>query len=140
MAGAADHLPDDMAALKAALIETRAKLVGAETMIEHLHGDRQDEAGDVRSALRAQPAAHRSTGIATGGAGRSCGRGCDEGGDGARPGARLHAAPSYAAQLSRRSTAPADCPPDRLHEEISADYTDMIYGATREEIEARRKA
>src|SRR5580704_6388212 len=36
MAGAADHLPDDMAALKAALIETRAKLVGAETMIEHL--------------------------------------------------------------------------------------------------------
>ena len=36
MAGAADHLPDDMAALKAALIETRAKLVGAETMIQHL--------------------------------------------------------------------------------------------------------
>ena len=36
MAGAADHLPDDTAALKAALIETRAKLVGAETMIEHL--------------------------------------------------------------------------------------------------------
>ena len=30
--------------------------------------------------------------------------------------------------------------PDRLHEEISADYTDMIYAATREEIEARRKA
>ena len=36
MAGASDHLPDDTAALKAALIETRAKLVGAETMIEHL--------------------------------------------------------------------------------------------------------
>ena len=36
MAGAADHLPDDTAALKAALIETRAKLVGAETMIQHL--------------------------------------------------------------------------------------------------------
>jgi transposase-like protein len=30
--------------------------------------------------------------------------------------------------------------PDRLHEEISADYNDMIYAATREEIEARRKA
>jgi transposase-like protein len=30
--------------------------------------------------------------------------------------------------------------PDRLHEEITADYTDMIYAATREEIEARRKA
>jgi hypothetical protein len=27
-----------------------------------------------------------------------------------------------------------------LHEEICADYTDMIYAATREEIEARRKA
>ena len=30
--------------------------------------------------------------------------------------------------------------PDRLHEEISTDYTDMIYAATRQEIEARRKA
>jgi putative transposase len=30
--------------------------------------------------------------------------------------------------------------PERLHEEITADYTDMIYAATREEIEARRKA
>jgi transposase-like protein len=30
--------------------------------------------------------------------------------------------------------------PERLHEEISADYTDMIYAATAEEIEARRKA
>ena len=29
--------------------------------------------------------------------------------------------------------------PERLHEEISADYTDMIYAATPEEIEARRK-
>src|SRR5580704_49501 len=36
MAGAADHLPDDKAALKAALIETRDKLVGAEALIEHL--------------------------------------------------------------------------------------------------------
>src|SRR6516165_7480147 len=32
MAGAADHLPEDTAAL----IETRAKLVGAEALIEHL--------------------------------------------------------------------------------------------------------
>jgi transposase len=31
-----DHLPDDKDALKAALIETRAKLSGAEAMIEHL--------------------------------------------------------------------------------------------------------
>src|SRR5829696_1176405 len=30
--------------------------------------------------------------------------------------------------------------PERLHEEIKADYTDMIYAATPEEIEARRKA
>jgi hypothetical protein len=29
---------------------------------------------------------------------------------------------------------------ERLHEEISADYKDMIYAATREEIETRRKA
>ena len=30
--------------------------------------------------------------------------------------------------------------PDRLHEEISADYNDMIYAQTRQGIEARRKA
>jgi putative transposase len=30
--------------------------------------------------------------------------------------------------------------PERLHEEITADYTDMIYAATPQEIEARRKA
>jgi len=30
--------------------------------------------------------------------------------------------------------------PERLHEEITADYTDMIYAATRQEIETRRKA
>jgi putative transposase len=30
--------------------------------------------------------------------------------------------------------------PDRLHEEISADYTDMIYAKSRQEIEVRRKA
>jgi putative transposase len=29
--------------------------------------------------------------------------------------------------------------PERLHEEITCDYSDMIYAATREEIEARRK-
>jgi transposase len=32
----ADHLPDDKDALKTALIETRAKLSGAEALIEHL--------------------------------------------------------------------------------------------------------
>jgi putative transposase len=30
--------------------------------------------------------------------------------------------------------------PDRLHDEITADYTDMIYAATPEEVAARRKA
>ena len=30
--------------------------------------------------------------------------------------------------------------PDRLHEEVSADYNDMIYAPTRQEIEAKRKA
>ena len=30
--------------------------------------------------------------------------------------------------------------PERLHEEISADYTDMIYAEIAKEIEARRKA
>jgi transposase-like protein len=30
--------------------------------------------------------------------------------------------------------------PERLHEEVSADYTDMIYAATAREIEAKRKA
>src|ERR1700738_35861 len=30
--------------------------------------------------------------------------------------------------------------PDRLHEEISADYKDMIYAGTKPEIEAKRKA
>jgi transposase len=36
MAGAAEHLPDDTDALKMALIETRAKLSGAQALIEHL--------------------------------------------------------------------------------------------------------
>jgi putative transposase len=30
--------------------------------------------------------------------------------------------------------------PEALHEEVSADYTDMIYGKTAKEIEARRRA
>ena len=30
--------------------------------------------------------------------------------------------------------------PERLHEEISDDYRDMIYAATRGEVESRRKA
>jgi transposase len=36
MAGAPEDLPEDTAALKAALIETRAKLMGAQALIEHL--------------------------------------------------------------------------------------------------------
>src|SRR5260370_41731286 len=30
--------------------------------------------------------------------------------------------------------------PERLHDDVTADYTDMIYAATPEEIEQRRKA
>jgi hypothetical protein len=30
--------------------------------------------------------------------------------------------------------------PERLHEEVTADYTDMIYAATPAQIESRRKA
>jgi len=33
----ADHVPEDAAALKAALIETRAKLSGAQALIAHLN-------------------------------------------------------------------------------------------------------
>jgi len=59
MAAAPDLLPDDKDALKAALIETRAKLSGAEAMIEHLQlVIAKNEARDVRPSLRAQPAAH----------------------------------------------------------------------------------
>ena len=35
---------------------------------------------------------------------------------------------------------PVGARPERLHEEITADYNDMIYAATRQEIEVRRKA
>ena len=38
------------------------------------------------------------------------------------------------AQESARACA------ERLHEDINADYTDMIYAATPEEVETRRKA
>ena len=36
MVESVDHVPEDTAALRAALIETRAKLVGAQALIEHL--------------------------------------------------------------------------------------------------------
>jgi hypothetical protein len=42
-----------------------------------------------------------------------------------------------------RSTSTETCspiPPERLHDEITADYNDMIYATTPEEIAARRKA
>ena len=32
------------------------------------------------------------------------------------------------------------CAPERLHDEITADYTDMIYAATPQDIADRRKA
>ena len=35
--------------------------------------------------------------------------------------------------------SPRPSPPERLHEEISNDYRDMIYAATRGEVETRRK-
>lgn len=42
-------------------------------------------------------------------------------------------------QRSQRNRATAHAP-EALHEEVSADYTDMVYAATPQEIEARRKA
>jgi hypothetical protein len=46
----------------------------------------------------------------------------------------------FAPWASGTSHNPLAHAPERLHEEITADYTDMIYAATRQEIEARRKA
>ena len=66
-----DHLPDDIAALKAALIETRAKLSGAEALIEHLQlviAKMKRETFGPRSE-RSQRL-HRSAGAAARGAGR----------------------------------------------------------------------
>jgi hypothetical protein len=64
--------------------------------------------------------------------------------------ARRHPSPtrqSLAQQSPRRTPAlglgrraPAPHAPERLHEEIDADYSDMICAATREDIETRRKA
>lgn len=41
---------------------------------------------------------------------------------------------------SRGSNDACTSAPERLHEEITADYTDMIYAATPEAVAARRKA
>ena len=49
------------------------------------------------------------------------------------------ACPCNAARFTSIATCTA-VPPERLHEEITADYTDMIYAATAEEIEERRRA
>jgi len=89
----ADHVPDDQNALKAALIEARAKLSGAEALIAHLQlviAKMKREA--VRPALGAQPAPARSAGTAAGGIGRGGRRGCGRDRDGRHPGAGLHAA------------------------------------------------
>ncbi len=66
MAETADHLPEDAAALKAALIETRAKLSGAEALIAHLQGIHPvGAAGMALSEATAPPCqAARATGIA----------------------------------------------------------------------------
>jgi septal ring factor EnvC (AmiA/AmiB activator) len=107
VAGAADHLPEDMDALKAALIETRAKLSGAQEVIEHLQlviakmqrekfgpcSERcqrlidplelqLEELVAAAERMRRRPRLSVST-------------------------YRLHAAPGNAAQLSRRSVASA---------------------------------
>jgi transposase-like protein len=59
----------------------------------------------------------------------------------ARAGARRRLGRGADATLhgSQAQEPPRPCA-ERLHEEISADYTDMIYAATAEEIEARRQA
>ena len=46
--------------------------------------------------------------------------------------------PHYDLKMARRSLKPADVM--RPHEEVTADYNDLIYAATPKEIETRRKA
>ena len=77
----------------------------------------------ARGLKRARVPHHRRRRRAGSGAGRAVARWC----------------PSSAAP----STSIATCwptRPRRLHEELTADYTDMIYAETADEIEARRKA
>ena len=116
----ADHLPDDTDALKAALIEARAKLVrrrGADRAPSI--GDRQDEARDVRPALRAQPApASISWSCSSRNWPRRPGEDEAKAEAARRPGAGLHAAPrrrgaNFPAHLPRRRIvhpAPTCCP------------------------------
>jgi hypothetical protein len=54
--------------------------------------------------------------------------------------AMLLSVPQNVMQSIARGFLIVDGAPERLHEEISADYGDMIYPATREQIETRRRA
>lgn len=63
----------------------------------------------------------------------------------ARAGSRLRSPPCGTAFRMQRCTVHKHRnllahAPERLHEEITADNNDMIYAATHEEVEARRKA
>jgi len=85
VATTADPLPDDTEALKAALIETRAKLVGATALIEHLQL--------VIAKMKREkfgPRSERSQRLIE------------------QMELELHAAPGDAPQLSRRFAAAAD--------------------------------
>ena len=50
------------------------------------------------------------------------------------------AVPVQRCTVHKHRNLSAHAPERELHDEITADYNDMIYAATREEIEARRKA
>jgi hypothetical protein len=50
------------------------------------------------------------------------------------------AVPNSSSSTARRGRNLLAHAPERLHEEITADYNDMIYAATREEVEMRCKA
>jgi len=110
MAGAADHLPDDTDALKAALIETRAKLSGAQALIAHLQlviakmqreqfGPRSEKSQRLIDQLELQLEELAATAAED----ETKAEGRD-----ARRGARLHATPDDVAQFSGRSAAPAN--------------------------------
>jgi putative transposase len=49
------------------------------------------------------------------------------------------AVPAQRCTVHKHRNLPAHAP-ERLHDEVTADYTDMIYAATAQEVEAKRKA
>ena len=108
MATAPDQLPDDMDALKAALIETRAKLSGAQALIEHLRlviakmkramfGPRSERSQRLLDQLELQLEELAA----------AAGEDETKARERRHPGRELHAAQGDAAELPRPSAAPA---------------------------------